>query len=177
MNSTKIKRYQELLGVKMRLDKFFSMYLDKYGDQMDADKVDTPIWKLYKSKLNEYDEVSKELKVLDYWLTKTEEKLIKSDVESLKSLLEEAAVVEQQKVDKQSPIIATELAPDIDDNAVSLAEEGLETQKSKGATLHHIDEDEKGFVVAYKDGSRKGFRYDTGEEVVSELKPVDEIDN
>jgi len=71
MNNAKtIKKYHELVGVKMRLDKFFSMFLDQYGDQMDPDKVDTPVWKLYKAKLKEYDAISKEIKAIEYWMSK-----------------------------------------------------------------------------------------------------------
>ena len=55
---------------KMKLDRFFSMFLDKFGPKMDHEKPDTQIWKLYKSKLKEYDEVSRKIKHLEYWITK-----------------------------------------------------------------------------------------------------------
>lgn len=74
-----IKRYDELIVVKMRLDKFFTMFLDQYGDQMDADSTDTPIWKLYKAKLKEYDNVSKEIKSIEYWMKKKDIKLDEED--------------------------------------------------------------------------------------------------
>jgi hypothetical protein len=44
-----------LIVQKMKLDKFFSLFLEKYERKMDPDKTDTPIWKLYKTK---------------YWITK-----------------------------------------------------------------------------------------------------------
>ena len=65
-----VERYQELIGIKMRLDKFFSMYLEQYGDEMNPDNTDTPIWKLYKAKLKEYDLVTKEIKAIEYWMKK-----------------------------------------------------------------------------------------------------------
>jgi hypothetical protein len=37
---------------------------------MDSDKTDTPVWKLYKAKLKEYDKISQELKNTNYWIAK-----------------------------------------------------------------------------------------------------------
>jgi hypothetical protein len=54
----------------MKLDKFFSMFLEKFERKMDADKTDTPVWKLYKAKLKEYDKISQELKNTNYWIAK-----------------------------------------------------------------------------------------------------------
>lgn len=171
MNTTKLRRYEELLGVKMRLDKFFSMYLDKYGDKMDSDKVDTPVWKLYKVKLKEYDEVSSEIKELEYWLSKTEEKVNKKQLEHVLTVREEALTVEQEKLQK----VNADKKPVID--VKSLVESGLKKQEEAGAKLEHYDQDGAGFVVVFKDGTRKGFRYNTGEEVVDVLKSVDEMDD
>lgn len=171
MNTTKLRRYEELLGVKMRLDKFFSMYLDKYGDKMDSDKVDTPVWKLYKVKLKEYDEVSSEIKELEYWLSKTEEKVNKKQLEHVLTVREEALTVEQEKLQK----VNADKKPVID--VKSLVESGLKKQEEAGAKLQHLHDDGSGFVVVFKDGTRKGFRYNTGEEVVDVLKSVDEMDD
>lgn len=66
----RIEKHNELILQKMKLDKFFSMYLEKFERQMDSDKTDTPIWKLYKSKLQEYEKVSYEIKANEYWLKK-----------------------------------------------------------------------------------------------------------
>jgi hypothetical protein len=68
MNLT--EKYNSLQIEKMKLDKFFSMFLEKFERKMDADKTDTPIWKLYKSKLKEYDKVNQELKHTEYWIKK-----------------------------------------------------------------------------------------------------------
>lgn len=68
MNLT--EKYNSLQIEKMKLDKFFSMFLEKFERKMDADKTDTPVWKLYKSKLKEYDKVNQELKATEYWIKK-----------------------------------------------------------------------------------------------------------
>lgn len=67
---TRLEKHNELILQKMKLDKFFSMYLEKFERQMDSDKTDTPIWKLYKAKLKEYEKVSYEIKANEYWLKK-----------------------------------------------------------------------------------------------------------
>jgi hypothetical protein len=68
MNLT--EKYNSLQIEKMKLDKFFSLFLEKFERKMDADKTDTPIWKLYKTKLKEYDNISRELKATSYWIKK-----------------------------------------------------------------------------------------------------------
>ena len=65
-----IEQRKQLVVERMKLDKFFSMFLEKFERKMDPDKIDTPIWKLYKMKLKEYDNVSHQIKTLDYWIKK-----------------------------------------------------------------------------------------------------------
>lgn len=65
-----ITEKHDLQMEKMKLDRFFSMYLDKFGSKMDHEKPNTKIWTLYKSKLKEYEEVSRKIKHLDYWIAK-----------------------------------------------------------------------------------------------------------
>ena len=60
-----IEQQSLLMADKMKLDKFFSMYLDKVGSKMDPDVPNTPVWKLYKEKLNEYESVTRRIRVLD----------------------------------------------------------------------------------------------------------------
>jgi hypothetical protein len=67
---TLTEKYNSLQIEKMKLDKFFSMFLEKFERKMDADKTDTPIWKLYKTKLKEYDKISQEIKNTKYWIAK-----------------------------------------------------------------------------------------------------------
>jgi hypothetical protein len=67
---TLTEKYNSLQIEKMKLDKFFSMFLEKFERKMDADKTDTPVWKLYKAKLKEYDKISQELKNTNYWISK-----------------------------------------------------------------------------------------------------------
>ena len=63
-------QYSDLQVQKMKLDKFFSMFLEKFERQMDPDRTDTPVWKLYKNKLKEYEKVDHELKATQYWINK-----------------------------------------------------------------------------------------------------------
>lgn len=71
MNKSELYNERSKLCIeKMKLDRFFSMYLDKFGSKMDHEKPNTKIWALYKSKLKEYDEVSRKIKHLDYWISK-----------------------------------------------------------------------------------------------------------
>lgn len=56
---------------KMKLDKFFSLFLDKFERKMDPDNTDTPIWKLYKAKLKEYADVQQSITTAKYYLTKS----------------------------------------------------------------------------------------------------------
>jgi len=67
---TLIEKYSDLQVQKMKLDKFFSMFLEKFERQMDPDRTDTPVWKLYKNKLKEYEKVDHELRATQYWISK-----------------------------------------------------------------------------------------------------------
>ena len=65
----KTKRH-ELLMQKMKLDKFFTMYLDKFDKQMDSEKPNTPVWKLFKKKSDEYSKLNQEIRNVEYWIKK-----------------------------------------------------------------------------------------------------------
>ena len=67
---TLIEKYSDLQVQKMKLDKFFSMFLEKFERKMDPDSTDTPVWKLYKNKLKEYEKVDNELRTTQYWISK-----------------------------------------------------------------------------------------------------------
>jgi hypothetical protein len=69
MQELKLK-LNDLHVQKMKLDKFFSMFLEKFERKMDPDNTNTPIWKLYKSKLKEYEKVDHEIKATMYWINK-----------------------------------------------------------------------------------------------------------
>ena len=64
------QKRQHLICEKMKLDKFFSMFLEKFERKMDPDNTDTPIWKLYKTKLKEYGALNQEIKNTQYWINK-----------------------------------------------------------------------------------------------------------
>ena len=65
-----INQQHQLLVEKMRLDKFFSLFLDKFERKMDPENTDTPIWKLYKTKLKEYADVQQAITAATYYLRK-----------------------------------------------------------------------------------------------------------
>ena len=62
--------YGQLLVERMRLDKFFSMYLDKFERKMDPEKTSTPVWALYKKKMREYGDLQQTIKVAEYYMKK-----------------------------------------------------------------------------------------------------------
>lgn len=65
-----LNKRHELLVQKMKMDKFFSLFLEKFERKMDPEKPNTPIWKLYKEKMKEYGVLSQEIKNNEYWITK-----------------------------------------------------------------------------------------------------------
>lgn len=65
-----VSLYQSLVVDKMRLDKFFSMFLDKFSDKMDPKVTNTNIWKLYNKKTKEYSELEQVIKAAEYYLKK-----------------------------------------------------------------------------------------------------------
>ena len=60
-----------LMLKKMKLDKFFSMFLDKCGGKMDPDKTNTPEWKLYRAKLKEYGDLNTSIKTVQYRISRS----------------------------------------------------------------------------------------------------------
>ena len=60
----------ELVVQRMKMDRFFTLFLDKFHRKMDPDKPNTPIWKLYKEKLKEYDKLQRDIKAAEYWIAK-----------------------------------------------------------------------------------------------------------
>ena len=64
------KVQSELFVERMKMDKFFSMFLDKFERKMDPDNTDTPVWKLYKAKLKEYGELERAIKSSNYYMTR-----------------------------------------------------------------------------------------------------------
>jgi hypothetical protein len=68
---------QELLGIKnqmfvekMKLDKFFSMFLENFDRKIYPNESDTPILKLYNIKLKEYSDIDKCIKAATYYANK-----------------------------------------------------------------------------------------------------------
>lgn len=49
---------------KMKLDRFFSIFLDRY--EMTEDNLDTPEWFTYREMLKHYDHINNLIKTTDY---------------------------------------------------------------------------------------------------------------
>jgi hypothetical protein len=62
--------HSALIKEKMKMDKFFSLYLDKFEKKMDSDKPNTPIWDLYKKKTKEYADLNQSIRAAEYYLRK-----------------------------------------------------------------------------------------------------------
>jgi hypothetical protein len=65
-----VAQRNRLLSEKMKLDKFFTMYLDKFERKMDPENPNTPIWKLFKEKSNHYNKICQEIRNAEYWIRK-----------------------------------------------------------------------------------------------------------
>ena len=65
-----VEKKNQLVVEKMKMDKFFSMYLEKFERKMDPEKTNTPIWDLYKKKVKEYNALNQEIRNCEYWITK-----------------------------------------------------------------------------------------------------------
>lgn len=64
-------QYCNLLADRMKMDKFFTLYLDKFERKMDPDNTNTPIWNLYKKKVKEYDGLQQAIKAAEYFMKKS----------------------------------------------------------------------------------------------------------
>lgn len=56
----------QLIVEKMKLDKFFSKFLD--ANEMDEEDTTTPEWFTYKEMLKDYERVNKLIKSADYYI-------------------------------------------------------------------------------------------------------------
>ena len=62
----RVQMHQTLIIDKMKLDRFFSVFLDNAKlDENDLDHVD---WVVYKSMLKDYTYVEETIKTMDYYL-------------------------------------------------------------------------------------------------------------
>lgn len=68
MDMDLITKYNNLLAERMKMDKFFTMFLEKFERKMDPDRTDTPIWKLYKQKHKEYGQLCQEIRNTNYYI-------------------------------------------------------------------------------------------------------------
>jgi hypothetical protein len=62
--------YQFFLLQKMKLDKYFSDFLDENEKEMSDDNYDSPAWKQYRIMLKDYETVEKFITTSKYYITK-----------------------------------------------------------------------------------------------------------
>jgi hypothetical protein len=67
MTDLQIKYRDQQLQL-MKLDKFFTMFLDKFSSKMNPENTNTPIWKLYKEKSKEYNELCRDIRITEYYI-------------------------------------------------------------------------------------------------------------
>lgn len=60
--------YRDLLVRKMNLDRWFSVFLDEHGDEMDPSDNTTPVWREYRTKLAEYENTERLITTATYYL-------------------------------------------------------------------------------------------------------------
>lgn len=60
--------YIELSNAKMKMDRWFDKFLDRFSDDLDKIDRNDPIKKLYNSKFDEYSKVSRTLRVAEIYM-------------------------------------------------------------------------------------------------------------
>jgi hypothetical protein len=60
----------EVIIQKMKMDKFFSMFLEKFENDMDSNVLGTPIWNLYNAKMSQYKELRSLETATKYYLAR-----------------------------------------------------------------------------------------------------------
>lgn len=59
-----------LLKERTLLDRWFDKYLDMFERKMSSENTDTPVWKLYRTKSNEYSELNGIITTADAYIKK-----------------------------------------------------------------------------------------------------------
>lgn len=60
----------QLLVEQAKIEKFLSKFLDMFERKMSYEKVDTPVWKLYRSKMSEYSKLETLVNTANYYVAK-----------------------------------------------------------------------------------------------------------
>lgn len=64
------KIHVSLIKERKVLDRWFDKYLDMFDKKMKPDQTDTPIWKLYNKKSQEYRELNEVITTANVYITK-----------------------------------------------------------------------------------------------------------
>ena len=60
----------DLLKQRQKMDRWFDKYLDMFDRKMDPAKVDTPEWKMYNKKSDEYSKLNQLIKSAEAYIQK-----------------------------------------------------------------------------------------------------------
>lgn len=60
--------YIELCNTKIKMDRWFDKFLDKFSEDLDRVDRNNPIKKLYHTKFNEYSDISRAMKVAENYM-------------------------------------------------------------------------------------------------------------
>lgn len=60
--------YVDLVKQRMKLDKFMTLFLDKFERKMSYEDMDTNIWNLYRKKYAEYETLSQVIQTAEFYL-------------------------------------------------------------------------------------------------------------
>lgn len=70
-NDGDLRDLHKMWGTQLiKVTKFIEMFLDKYGKRIDGDKEDTPEWKLYTKKSEEYNNYARAIRNVEYFIAK-----------------------------------------------------------------------------------------------------------
>ena len=67
-----VRLRNSLLSDRQKMDSWFDKFLDKCNKRMDSSKLDTPEWKLYNKKSEEYSELNRLIVSADAYIRKVE---------------------------------------------------------------------------------------------------------
>jgi Zn-dependent M32 family carboxypeptidase len=61
----------DLLVERIKMDQFFDKFLDTFDSKMKPNETDTPVWKAYHEKFEQYEKLSREIQSTEHLLRRT----------------------------------------------------------------------------------------------------------
>lgn len=70
--SAKLKtKLIDLLIQRIKFDQFFDKFLDKYDNKMKVNDLNNPTWTVYRAKIEEYENLSREIRSTEHLLRRS----------------------------------------------------------------------------------------------------------